>query len=221
MRRRATKWEHEPPVEAAGRGCGQGPARHRRSVAEEITLILDTAEAFKEIGGAADQEGAGAARQDGRQPVLRAEHAHAHVVRDRREAAVRRHAEHRGRASSVLKGETLVDTALNLEAMAPDMIVLRHASSGARHLLARICRSASSTPATACTSTRPRRCSTPSPSASTRAALAGLKVAIVGDLLHSRVLRSNMLLLTKLGAKVWVCGPPTLLPPGIERSASR
>ncbi len=47
--------------------------------------------------------------------------------------------------------------------------------------------------------------------------LGGLKVAIVGDLLHSRVLRSNVLLLTKLGAEVWVCGPPTLVPPGIER----
>ena len=44
--------------------------------------------------------------------------------------------------------------------------------------------------------------------------LEGLKVAIVGDLLHSRVLRSNVLLLTKLGAEVWLCGPPTLLPPG-------
>ena len=46
--------------------------------------------------------------------------------------------------------------------------------------------------------------------------LAGLKVAIVGDLLHSRVLRSNVLLLTKLGAEVWVCGPATLIPPGLE-----
>ena len=49
----------------------------------------------------------------------------------------------------------------------------------------------------------------------------GLKVAIVGDLLHSRVLRSNVLLLTKLGADVWVCGPPTLVPPGIERLGVR
>jgi aspartate carbamoyltransferase catalytic subunit len=47
--------------------------------------------------------------------------------------------------------------------------------------------------------------------------LAGLKVAIVGDLLHSRVLRSNIHLLTKMGADVWVCGPPTLVPPGVER----
>ncbi len=57
----------------------------------------------------------------------------------------------------------------------------------------------------------------PSRFAATRAGLRGLKVAIVGDLLHSRVLRSNVLLLTKLGADVWLCGPPTLVPPGIER----
>ena len=65
--------------------------------ADEITLILDTAEAMKEIGSRADQESADAARPHGRQPVLRAEHAHAHVVRDRREAAQRRHAQHRHR----------------------------------------------------------------------------------------------------------------------------
>ena len=49
----------------------------------------------------------------------------------------------------------------------------------------------------------------------------GLKVAIVGDLLHSRVLRSNLLLLSKMGAEVWVCGPPTLVPPGIDRLGAR
>ena len=76
----------------------------------------------------------------------------------------------------------------------------------------------SSTPATACTSTRRRRCSTPSRSASARGASPGLKVAIVGDLLHSRVLRSNVLLLTKMGADVWLCGPPTLVPPGFEQT---
>ena len=61
----------------------------------------------------------------------------------------------------------------------------------------------------------------PSRSASTRSAIRGLKVAIVGDLLHSRVLRSNLLLLGKLGADVWVSGPPTLRPPGIERFGAR
>ena len=120
-------------------------------------------------------------------------------------------------ASSVLKGETLVDTAMNIEAMAPDMIVLRHASAGACHLLSRICKSRiinagdgmhehptqALLDAFTITQHKPR--------------IDGLKIAIVGDLLHSRVLRSNALLLTKLGADVWVSGPPTLMPPGIEQ----
>src|SRR4030088_2378529 len=120
-------------------------------------------------------------------------------------------------ASSVLKGETLVDTAMNIEAMAPDMIVVRHSSSGASHLLSRICKS------------RIINAGDGMHEHPTQALLAaftirehkkridGLKVTIVGDLLHSRVLRSNVLLLTKLGADVWVCGPATLIPPGIER----
>lgn len=124
-------------------------------------------------------------------------------------------------ASSVIKGETLADTALNIEAMAPDMIVLRHASSGAGHLLGRICKSRiinagdgmheHPTQALLDAFTIRRH----------KSAIEGLKVAIVGDLLHSRVLRSNVLLLTKLGAEVWVCGPPTLVPVGIERSGVR
>src|SRR5438128_8787243 len=124
-------------------------------------------------------------------------------------------------ASSVLKGETLVDTAMNIEAMAPDMIVLRHASSGACHLLSRICRSRiinagdgmHEHPTQALLDAYTIRQHKPT--------IRGLKVAIVGDLLHSRVLRSNVLLLTKLGADVWVSGPPTLMPTGIERLGVR
>jgi len=121
-------------------------------------------------------------------------------------------------SSSVLKGETLADTAMNLEAMAPDMIVVRHPSSGACHLLARICRSRiinagdgmHEHPTQALLDAYTIRQHKPS--------LEGLKVVIVGDLLHSRVLRSNVSLLTKLGANVWVSGPPTLVPPGIGRT---
>jgi aspartate carbamoyltransferase catalytic subunit len=124
-------------------------------------------------------------------------------------------------SSSVLKGETLADTAMNIEAMAPDMIVLRHASSGACHLLSRICRSRiinagdgmHEHPTQALLDAFTIRQHKPS--------IEGLKVAIVGDLLHSRVLRSNVLLLTKLGADVWVSGPPTLVPRGIERLGVR
>jgi aspartate carbamoyltransferase catalytic subunit len=124
-------------------------------------------------------------------------------------------------SSSVLKGETLADTAMNIEAMSPDMIVLRHASSGACHLLSRICRSRiinagdgmHEHPTQALLDAFTIRQHKPS--------IEGLKVSIVGDLLHSRVLRSNVLLLTKLGADVWVSGPPTLVPRGIEQLGVR
>jgi aspartate carbamoyltransferase catalytic subunit len=124
-------------------------------------------------------------------------------------------------SSSVLKGETLADTAMNIEAMSPDMIVLRHASSGACHLLSRICRSRiinagdgmHEHPTQALLDAFTIRQHKPS--------FEGLKVAIIGDLLHSRVLRSNVLLLTKLGADVWVSGPPTLVPRGIEQLGVR
>jgi aspartate carbamoyltransferase catalytic subunit len=117
----------------------------------------------------------------------------------------------------VLKGETLADTAMNIEAMAPDMIVVRHQSSGACHLLSRICKSRiinagdgmHEHPTQALLDAYTIRQHKPR--------FEGLKVAIVGDLLHSRVLRSNVLLLTKLGADVWLSGPPTLVPPGMER----
>jgi aspartate carbamoyltransferase catalytic subunit len=124
-------------------------------------------------------------------------------------------------SSSVLKGETLADTALNIEAMAPDMIVLRHASSGACHLLARICRSRIINAGDG-THEHPTQALLDAYTIRQhKQSIDGLKVAIVGDLLHSRVLRSNVLLLTKLGAEVWVCGPPTLIPKGIERLGVR
>jgi aspartate carbamoyltransferase catalytic subunit len=124
-------------------------------------------------------------------------------------------------ASSVLKGETLADTARNIEAMAPDMIVVRHQSSGACHFLSRVCKSPiinagdgmHEHPTQALLDAFTIRQHKP--------AIEGLKVAIVGDLLHSRVLRSNVLLLTALGAEVWICGPPTLIPPGMDRLGVR
>ena len=119
-------------------------------------------------------------------------------------------------ASSVLKGETLVDTAMNIEAMAPDMIVLRHASSGACHLLSRICKSRIINAGDGMHEHPTQALLDAFTIKEHKQDIAGLKIAIVGDLLHSRVLRSNALLLTKLGAELWVCGPPTLVPPGIE-----
>ena len=119
-------------------------------------------------------------------------------------------------ASSVLKGETLADTAMNIEAMSPDMIVLRHASSGACHLLSRICRSRIINAGDGLHEHPTQALLDAFTITQHKKAIPGLKVAIVGDLLHSRVLRSNVLLLTKLGAHVYVSGPPTLVPRGIE-----
>src|SRR5205085_12157410 len=120
-------------------------------------------------------------------------------------------------SSSVLKGETLADTAMNIEAMAPDMIVLRHSASGACHLLSRICRSRIINAGDGMHEHPTQALLYAFTIREHKKRIAGLKVAIIGDLLHSRVLRSNVQLLTKLGANVWVSGPPTLMPPGIER----
>jgi aspartate carbamoyltransferase catalytic subunit len=123
--------------------------------------------------------------------------------------------------SSLVKGETLVDTALNLEAMAPDMIVLRHSHSGACHLLSRICRAGIINAGDGMHEHPTQALLDAFTIREHKKRIKGLKVAIVGDLLHSRVLRSNVQLLTKLGADVWVSGPPTLMPPGIDRDGVR
>ena len=123
--------------------------------------------------------------------------------------------------SSVVKGETLSDTARTLEAMAPDMIVLRHASAGAAHQLSRVCR-ATIINAGDGTHEHPTQALLDALTMIERKGrLAGLRVAIIGDLLHSRVLRSNVLLLTRMGADVTVCGPPTLIPVGLDRLGVR
>ncbi len=123
--------------------------------------------------------------------------------------------------SSVAKGETLADTARTLEAMAPDMIVIRHAASGAPHLLARIGK-ASIINAGDGTHEHPTQALLDALTMRERKGrLAGLRVSIVGDLLHSRVLRSNALLLTRMGADVCACGPATLVPPGLDRLGVR
>src|SRR6187455_2632148 len=119
--------------------------------------------------------------------------------------------------SSVVKGETLADTAMNLEAMNPDMIVLRHSSSGACHLLSRICRSAIINAGDGLHEHPTQALLDAYTIRERKKTLRGLKVAIVGDLLHSRVLRSNIYLLTRMGANVWICGPPTLVPTDVAR----
>lgn len=115
-------------------------------------------------------------------------------------------------ASSVAKGESLKDTVLNLEAMNPDAIVIRHSSSGAPHFIARFCRShvinagdgAHEHPTQALLDAFTMR--------QEKKKFKDLKVVIVGDILHSRVARSNIFLLSKLGAKIVLVGPPSLVP---------
>jgi len=95
--------------------------------------------------------------------------------------------------------------------------VLRHSSSGACHLLSRICRAGIINAGDGLHEHPTQALLDAFTIRERKGRLAGLKVTIVGDLLHSRVLRSNILLLTRMGAEVWVCGPPTLMPADIRR----
>ncbi|MCU1268527.1 MAG: pyrB [Acidobacteria bacterium] len=114
--------------------------------------------------------------------------------------------------SSVSKGETLLDTARNLEAMSPDCIVLRHSMAGAPYHLARIC-NASIVNAGDGAHEHPTQALLDALTIRERKGrIAGLNVAIIGDMLHSRVARSNIYLLTKLGATVRIAGPGTMVP---------
>jgi len=180
--------------------------------ADEISLILDTAEAMKEIGGRAIKK----------VPTLRGRT----VVNLFFEPSTRTRtsfeiAEKRLSAdtlsiatatSSVTKGESLLDTVRNIEAMSPDMIVMRHSSSGAAHLLARMCRSTIINAGDGMHEHPTQALLDAFTIRAHKHRLAGLKVAIVGDLLHSRVLRSNIALLNTMGAHVWACAPATLMP---------
>jgi aspartate carbamoyltransferase catalytic subunit len=121
--------------------------------------------------------------------------------------------------SSAQKGETLLDTVKNLEAMNPDMIVLRHACAGAPHFLAKHCRSAIVNAGDGAHEHPTQALLDALTLRQRKGRLKGLRVAIVGDLLHSRVARSNLWLLGKLGAQVVLCAPPTLVPQGIEALA--
>ncbi len=118
--------------------------------------------------------------------------------------------------SSTQKGETLLDTVQNLEAMNPDLIVLRHGSAGAPHFLARHCRSAIVNAGDGAHEHPTQALLDAFTLRQKKGRLKGLRVAIVGDILHSRVARSNAWLLTKMGASVILCAPPTLSPVGAE-----
>jgi aspartate carbamoyltransferase catalytic subunit len=187
--------------------------------ADEIQLILDTAESFREIS----------TRPIKKVPTLRGKtiinlffEASTRTRTSFEIAAKRLSADSvniSASTSSVVKGETLVDTARNLEAMAADVIIMRHSCSGAPHLLARMC-TASIVNAGDGAHEHPTQALLDALTIlQHRPGLEGLKVAIIGDIAHSRVARSNCLLLGKMGAHVTVCGPPTLLPMQFEMIA--
>jgi len=121
-------------------------------------------------------------------------------------------------SSSATKGETLADTALNLLAMKPDIIVMRHAVSGAHYFLSSKMPGCSIINAGDGTHEHPSQGLLDMLTIRDRfVRLDGLKVAIVGDITHSRVARSNIQGLTKMGSAVFLAGPPTMVPPGVER----
>ena len=187
----------------------------------EIELILDTAESFKEVS----------TREIKKVPTLRGKT----VINLFFEASTRTRTSFEiaakrlsadtinisASSSSVVKGETLIDTAKNLEAMNPDCIVIRHSAAGAPHLLARLMRvpvinagdGAHEHPTQALLDLFTVR--------EKKKRLAGLKVAIVGDILHSRVARSNIYGFTKMGAEVHLSGPRTMMPAEVERMGVR
>ena len=184
---------------------------------DEITLILDTARSFAEVS----------TRTVKKVPTLRGKT----IVNFFMEPSTRTRssfeiAEKRLSAdtlnfslsgSSLSKGETLLDTARNLEAMAPDMIVIRHKASGAPHFLARHCRSNIINAGDGWHEHPTQALLDAFTIREKKGRLKGLRVAIVGDLMHSRVLRSNLFLLKTMEADVVVCAPPTLTPVELSR----
>ncbi len=118
--------------------------------------------------------------------------------------------------SSVVKGETLLDTARNIEAMKCDMIIVRHSCSGAPEFLAKRLKSAVINAGDGFHEHPTQALLDMFTIREKLGRIDGLQVAIVGDIAHSRVARSNIRGLTTMGARVRVCGPPTMIPPGIE-----
>jgi len=183
---------------------------------DEISLILDTAERMREISE----------RSVKKVPTLRGKtvvlYFYEPSTRTRTSfdiAAKRLSADSislSGSTSSMVKGETLLDTAKNLEAMKPDVIVLRHPSAGAPHMLAGVV-SASIINAGDGMHAHPTQALLDMLTVRQhKGILSGLRIAIIGDIMHSRVARSDCEGFTKMGAHVVLCAPPTLMPKGIE-----
>ncbi len=185
---------------------------------EDIELILDTADSFKEVN----------TRDIKKVPTLRGKT----VINLFYEASTRTRTsfEIAGKrmsadtinisasASSVVKGETLEDTARNIEAMHPDIIVMRHSASGAPHYLAERLTESSIINAGDGAHEHPSQAMLDLMTIREhKGKIEGLTVAIVGDIAHSRVARSDLYALKTMGATVRLAGPGTMIPPGIEK----
>lgn len=120
--------------------------------------------------------------------------------------------------SSVSKGETLLDTVNNLLSMKVDMVVMRHSSTGAPHFLAKHIPAAIINAGDGINEHPTQALLDAFSILEKHNTLKGIRVAIIGDIMHSRVAQSNMYLLTKMGAEVTVCGPPTLIPKYIDKT---
>lgn len=118
--------------------------------------------------------------------------------------------------SSMVKGETLIDTAKNLEAMNPDIIVIRHSSSGAPHLIAKKVKAGVINAGDGINEHPTQALLDLFTIKEKKGKIEGLEVAIIGDIAHSRVARSDILALKKMGANVTVSGPPTMIPMEVE-----
>ncbi len=123
--------------------------------------------------------------------------------------------------SAVVKGETLLDTVQNIEAMQPDVIVIRHASAGAPHFLTRHCQACVINAGDGMHAHPTQALLDMMTVREKKGRLQGLNILIVGDITHSRVARSNIVGFQKMGARVTVCGPPTMMPIGIEKMGAR
>lgn len=192
----------------------------RDLMAAEITGILDTAETFSEIS----------TREVKKVPALRGKtiinlfFESSTRTRTSFELAAKRLSADAVNisvsSSSLSKGETLLDTALNLDAMAPDCIVVRHGSAGVPHQLAKVSQAAIVNAGDGANEHPTQALLDAMTIREHKKQIAGLEVAIAGDILHSRVARSNIHLLTKMGAKVRVAGPGTLVPEDFKHFVS-
>ncbi|MGQ9688496.1 MAG: aspartate carbamoyltransferase catalytic subunit [Desulfobaccales bacterium] len=188
---------------------------------EEIQLILDTAASLKEIS----------ARPIKKVPTLRGRtvvtlfYEPSTRTRMSFEIAAKRLSADTVNltvsASSAVKGETLADTAYNLEAMQPDLLIIRHQASGAPHHLAKKLRCGVINAGDGLHEHPTQALLDMLTVREAKGRLEGLKIAIIGDIAHSRVARSNIHGFTKMGAEVVVAGPATMLPPELESLGAR